>query len=63
MLPAMKSALLMDSVDATRPPTLTLEPAPNSTPLGFRMKTWPLALKLPSKLLGLVPLMRLSAIA
>ena len=53
----------MDSVDATRPPTLTLEPAPNSTPLGFKTKTWPLARKLPKKLLGLLPVMRFSAIA
>ena len=45
------------------PPTLTWLPAPNSTPLGFKIKTWPLALKLPKKLLGLLPVMRLSAIA
>ncbi|MCY1167690.1 hypothetical protein D9M73_76600 [compost metagenome] len=59
----MKSALLMLSVEATRPPTLTCEPAPNSTPLGFRIKTWPLAVRLPSSSLGLLPVMRLRAIA
>ena len=61
--PAMKSALLMLSVDATKPPTLTCEPAPNSTPFGFKIKTWPLAVRLPRKLLGLLPVMRLSAMA
>ena len=59
----MKSALLMDNVEATRPPTLTCEPAPNRMPLGLRIKTWPLAVRLPSRVLALLPVMRLSAIA
>ena len=58
----MKSALLMLKVEATRPPTSTCAEAPNSTPLGFRTKTCPLALRLPSIWLGFCPVTRLSAI-
>ena len=47
-LPAMKSASAMSAVVATRPPTLTCAPAPNSTPLGLTMKTRPLAVIDPS---------------
>ncbi|MCY1169229.1 hypothetical protein D9M73_92490 [compost metagenome] len=53
----------MLSVEATRPPTFTCEPAPNSTPFGFRINTCPLAVRLPSSSLGLEPVMRFKAIA
>src|SRR6186713_870282 len=59
----MKSWLLMESVEATKPPTLTWLPAPNSTPFGFRINTWPFAVRLPRNSLGLLPVMRFSAIA
>ena len=59
----MKSALPMPSVEATSPPTLTWLVAPNNTPLGLRIKTWPLALRLPSSVLGLSPVMRFRAMA
>ena len=48
---------------ATRPPTLTCAPAPNSTPLGFRINTWPLACRLPRIWLGSCPTTRFSATA
>ena len=59
----MKLVLSSRKVLATRLPTLTCAPAPNSTPLGLRMKTCPLAVKLPSRLLGLLPVMRFRAMA
>ena len=63
LLPAMKSVGFMPSVLATMPATLTWLPAPNNMPFGFKMKTWPLAVRLPKNWLGLLPVMRFSAIA
>ena len=60
LLPAMKSALLMLCVVATRPPTSTLEPGAKVTPLGLLMNTWPLALIWPKIWLGLESSTRLS---
>ena len=51
----------MSSVDASKPPTVTLAVGPNSTPLGLMMNTWPLALSTPSSALGSVPVTRFSA--
>ncbi len=59
----MKSASLMFNVEAVKPPTLTCEPLPNSTPLGLRMNTCPFALRLPRIWLGSCPSTRFSAIA
>ena len=59
-LPARKLALSSRKVLATRPPTFTCEPAPNSTPLGFKINTWPLALMLPMMALVSAPVTRLS---
>ena len=60
--PDMKSASLRFRVEATRPPTLTSEPAPNNMPLELSMNTWPLALRLPRIWLAFWPSTRLSAI-
>src|SRR3989304_3620117 len=57
----VKSASLRLSGEATKPPTFTCEPVPNNTPLGFRTKTWPLALRLPRIELGSWPRTRLRA--
>ena len=38
----------MSNAEATRPPALTVAPAPNTTPLGLTSTTWPLADSLPS---------------
>ena len=57
----MKSSSAMFSVDATRPPTLTLDPAPNSTPLGLTMNTLPFALSVPRIAEGSDPVTRFSA--
>jgi hypothetical protein len=43
----MKSASLLCMVLATRPPTSTRLPAPNTTPLGLSTQSWPLALSWP----------------
>ena len=43
----MKSASVMSSVDASRPPTLTCDPGANSTPFGLIRNTWPLEVRLP----------------
>ena len=51
----------MFSVEATRPPTFTLAPAPNNTPFGLTRKTLPLADKLPKIADGSLPVTRLSA--
>ncbi len=56
----MKSALLIASVDATSPPTSTCAVAPNSTPFGLTMNTWPGALMRPKIWLALVSSTRLS---
>ncbi len=57
----MKSASLMLSVEATSPPTLTCEPAPNSTPFGLTRKTLPFAFRLPRICEASGPVTRLSA--
>src|SRR4051812_15341991 len=57
----MKSASAMFSVEATRPPTLTDAPLPNSTPFGFTRNTLPLDDRLPKMLDASDPSTRLSA--
>src|SRR3954470_9022147 len=59
--PAMKSASLIDSVEATRPPTFTDAPLPNRMPLGLTRNTRPLAERLPKIADGSAPSTRLSA--
>ena len=51
----------VSSVEATRPPTLTCAPWPNTTPFGLMRKTWPLASMRPRIRLPLVSAMRLTA--
>src|ERR1035437_1342787 len=53
----------MPAVVAISPLTSTCDPAPNNTPLGLRMRIFPLALKCPKIWLGLPLLIRLSVIA
>ena len=53
----------MSSVEATRPPTLTLAPLPNKMPLGLTRNTLPLALSEPRKLVGSEPSTRFKATA
>src|ERR1700744_2055100 len=60
-LPAMKSASLMPSVDATRPCTFTDAPLPNRMPFGLTRNTWPLARRLPRMVDGPEPVTRFSA--
>src|SRR5205809_1064600 len=43
----MKSEFDISSDEATRPPTSTLAPLPNTTPLGFKRKTFPFACSAP----------------
>src|SRR5438270_8479336 len=57
----MKFASLIFSVEATRPPTFTCAPGPNSTPFGFTRNTLPLADRLPAMFDGSEPTTRLSA--
>ena len=59
----MKSALLMDIVVPTRPPTSTLAPAPKITPAGLLMNTCPGAWMRPRIWLGCWPSTRLSVAA
>src|SRR3954470_13735249 len=59
--PAMKSASLMDRVEATRPPTLTDAPLPNRMPFGLTRNTRPLADRLPKMADGSAPSTRFSA--
>jgi hypothetical protein len=59
----MKSPSLMFKVDATNPPTLTEDPAPNRMPLGLTKNTWPLAERLPKMTEGSAPITRFNAIA
>ena len=61
--PAMKSAFVMSSVDATRPPTSTRAVLVKVTPFGFTRYTWPLALSVPWISEGSEPVTRLSATA
>ncbi len=60
-LPALKSASLSPSVEATRPPTLTDAPLPNRMPFGLTRNTFPFAVKVPRMLDGSAPSTRLSA--
>src|SRR4051812_33938991 len=46
--PFMNCVSLTLPVEAMRPPTLTLALAPNRTPFGLRIITWPLAFRTPS---------------
>ncbi len=56
-------ASLTSSVEATRPPTLTCAPCPNTMPFGLIRNTCPLAFNWPRIWLPLVSKMRLTAIA
>ena len=57
--PAIKSASLTFKVEATRPPTLTLEVPVNSTPLELSKNTWPLPFIAPAMTDCSVPTTRL----
>ena len=61
--PAVKSSLLMFSVEATSPAVSTLAPAPNSTPFGLIRNTRPLAIRLPRICDGSCPTTRFSTVA
>src|SRR5579859_346812 len=61
--PAMKSAVLMSWVLATRPATSRLAPGANRMPFGLIRNTWPLAVMLPKMLEGLEPITRFSTMA
>jgi len=56
----LASLVVMASVEATRPPTFTLAPWLNSTPLALTRKTRPLALSCPAMTDGSLPVTRLS---
>ena len=58
---ARKSLSVTFKVEATRPPTFTVEPAPKTTPLGLIRITCPLADNLPRITLGLAAMTRLRA--
>src|SRR6478736_2369476 len=57
----MKSVSAMFSVDATRPPTFTVAPLPNSIPFVFTRNTLPLAESLPRIAEGSDPITRFKA--
>ena len=61
--PSRKSSLRMFMVLATRPPTSTREPGPNSTPDGLIRNTWPFAVSRPWISEGSLPTTRFSATA
>ena len=61
--PAMKSALLICSVDATKEPTLTCAPGANKIPAGLTMNTRPLACNAPMICVTLPSMTRFSKAA
>ena len=60
--PARKSAFDIFSVDATRPATLTCEPAPNTMPFGLIRNTRPFDCRAPRIWVGSPPVTRLSTL-
>ena len=60
--PALKSSLLMSSVEATKPPAAEILPVDEmAMPLGLTRNTWPVALSCPAIDEGVLPVTRLSA--
>ena len=58
-----KDSSLRSRVEATRPPTSTWAPLPNTMPSGLMRYTWPLAFKCPRIWLPPAPTMRFTATA